>query len=224
MITLDMRGQPCPIPVVNAKKALAVQEVTGVVVIVDNIVAVQNLEKMAKGTGCAFSYTGAGTEFRVTITKGPGFKADVQPVQSADAGGSESPGQGSRGPLMLITADSMGRGDDPATAAGGVVLTTYGFPPGELGKILIKGFIFSLTQLDPPPEAIVFLNSGVRLTVEGANTVGDLKTLEDNGTKVYICGTCANYYNLSDKIGVGSIVDMMFITNQLAKASKIITI
>jgi selenium metabolism protein YedF len=94
----------------------------------------------------------------------------------------------------------------------------------ELGKLLIKGFIFSLTQLAPPPEAVIFLNGGARLTTEGANTVPDLKALEEKGAGIYTCGTCANYYKLSDALAVGSIVDMMRITNLLAKASVVITI
>ena len=208
--TLDMRGQPCPIPVVNAKKALAEQNVKGVKLLVDNIVAVQNLEKMAKGSGCGFSYEGEGLSFKVNIVKGADssqfFNAPFVPqttVKNDNPGGDSSP---ARGPVVLISSDNMGRGAE------------------ELGRLLVKGFIFSLTQLDPPPEAIIFLNSGVRLAVEGANTVPDLKELEDKGSAVYVCGTCANYYQLTDSIAVGSIIDMMFITGKLAKASGIITI
>ena len=47
MNLLDMTGKPCPIPVVQAKKLLAQPDVTGVTVLVDNNIAVQNLEKMA---------------------------------------------------------------------------------------------------------------------------------------------------------------------------------
>ena len=202
MIVLDMRGHPCPVPVVNARKALAEADASGVVVLVDNIVAVQNLEKMAKGTGCTFSYEGEGTSFTVSITKGADFKQSFsEPAEAPIAARKEG-----RGPLVFISSDCMGRGEE------------------ELGRLLIKGFIFSLTQLAPLPEAVIFLNSGVKLAAEGSNTVPDLKTLEENGTAVYICGTCANYYKLTESLAAGSIVDMMFITERLAKASGIITI
>jgi selenium metabolism protein YedF len=115
-------------------------------------------------------------------------------------------GGGKKGPVALITADSMGRG------------------AVDLGKLLIKGFIFSLTQLNPLPEAVIFLNGGAHLTTEGANTVPDLKALEEKGTNIYTCGTCANYYKLTERLAVGSIVDMMKITNTLAKASGVITL
>jgi selenium metabolism protein YedF len=208
--TLDMQGQPCPIPVVKAKEALAEQETDGVVVVVDNFVAVQNLEKMAKGTGCGFCYSEDGALYRATILKwsGSGPFSSGQPAEAEDKP-SETPeaaGGAKKGPVVLVTADSMGRGEE------------------ELGRMLIKGFVFSLSQLDPLPEAVIFLNGGARLTTEGANTVPDLKTLEEKGVGIYTCGTCANYYKLTEALAVGSIVDMMNIVTRLGKASSIITI
>ncbi|MDR1256905.1 MAG: sulfurtransferase-like selenium metabolism protein YedF [Spirochaetaceae bacterium] len=210
MKTLDMLGQPCPIPVVKAKEVLGEQGADGVVVMVDNIVAVQNLEKMAKGTNRGFSYVDEGDSgaqvYRVTIVNG----ANSSQPASEPAGGPRDArfpsGDGGKGPVVLITADSMGRGSE------------------ELGRLLIKGFIFSLSQLNPLPEAVIFLNSGARLTTEGANTVPDLKTLEEKGAGIYTCGTCANFYKLTDALAVGSIVDMMNIVTRLSKASGIITI
>ncbi|MDR0539908.1 MAG: sulfurtransferase-like selenium metabolism protein YedF [Spirochaetaceae bacterium] len=203
MKTLDMRGQPCPVPVVNAKNVLAKQDTDGVAVLVDNIVAVQNLEKMAKGTGCGFSYAEEGPgQYRVSIVKGADSQRNFDtPVETPAAAESAD-----RGPVVLITSDSMGRGSE------------------ELGRLLIKGFVFSLTQLTPPPEAVIFLNGGAHLTTAGANTVPDLKTLEEKGVNICTCGTCANYYKLAESLAVGCIVDMMNITNRLSKASRIITI
>ena len=205
MKVLDMRGQPCPIPVVNAKKALFEPTANGfgnssVVVLVDNMAAVQNLEKMAKGTGFAFLYEEDGASYKVSIFKNANnSQVYDEPLQAAI-------GTEARGPVVLITSDSMGKGAE------------------ELGQLLIKGFIFSLSQLNPAPEAVIFLNSGIRLAMEGANTVPDLKTLKEKGSELYICGTCANYYQLTNSLAVGDIVDMMIITNYLAKASGVITI
>jgi selenium metabolism protein YedF len=205
-----MRGKPCPIPVVNAKKALAEQGSAGVALIVDNFVAVQNLEKMAKGSDLGFSYTDDGeSQYTVTIVKDPNqsLKAPPEARASAKDGNKKKDAKnGDKGPVILISSDSMGRGSE------------------ELGKMLIKGFIFSLTQLNPLPEAVIFLNSGAHLTTEGAVTIQDLTTLKDKGTEVYTCGTCANYYNLTERLAVGSITDMMNITNKLARASSVITL
>jgi selenium metabolism protein YedF len=206
MKTVDMQGQPCPIPVIKAKEALAEEGAQGVIVLVDNVTAVQNLEKMAKGTGCGFSYAGEGSLYRVTILKGANSDQIFDEPRESSPEKTEPPGEARKGPVVLITADSMGRGAE------------------DLGRLLIKGFIFSLSQLDPPPEALVFLNSGARLTTQGANTIPDLKVLEEKGTGIYTCGTCANYFELTESLAAGSIVDMMYIVNRLAKASSVITI
>jgi selenium metabolism protein YedF len=94
----------------------------------------------------------------------------------------------------------------------------------ELGKILIKGFLFSLIQLETPPKAVLVFNSGVLLTVEGANTLDDLLELEKAGTQIEICGTCADYYSVKSTLGVGRIVNMMTITEQMASAGSVINI
>ncbi|MCL2067221.1 MAG: sulfurtransferase-like selenium metabolism protein YedF [Treponema sp.] len=201
MKTLDMKGHPCPIPVVEAKKCLADQGTAGVVVLVDNMAAVQNLQKMANGFNYNFLYEETGGVFKVIIAK---TANSGQVVEEPFAAG--VPKDEGRGPVVLISTDNMGAGEK------------------ELGKLLIKGFIYSLTQLNPPPEAVIFLSSGAFLTTEGANTVPDLKELEKRGAKVFTCGTCANYYKLTESLAAGSIVDMMTIVNHLAKASNIITI
>ena len=202
MKIVDMRGQPCPIPVVHAKKTLAEKETKEIVVLVDNITAVQNLEKMAKGTGCGFSYEKDGGSYSVKIIRNEDSDMVMEKNVQAAAGTKET----DFGVSVLITSDCMGKGTE------------------ELGKLLAKGFIFSLTQLNPPPRAVIFLNSGVFLTAKGANTVSDLKALEEKGTKIFSCGTCTNYYKLTGALAVGSIVDMMTITDHLSKASGIITL
>lgn len=205
MNKLDMTGKPCPIPVVQAKKLLADPAVEGVEVTVDNIVAVQNLEKMAKGLHYGFSYVQDSEKlYRVTLLRG---EDSVLPTQAgADATQCEVLPDGGVGPTVLITGDTMGSGSD------------------ELGRILIKGFIFSLTELSPLPKSVIFLNGGAHLTCEGANTVPDLKVLEEKGCEVLTCGTCDNFYGLSDKLAVGEITDMMGITTRIAAAARLISI
>lgn len=201
MKTIDMLGQPCPIPVIQAKKALAEPGAEGVAVLVDNIVAVQNLQKMAEGMGYDFSHTQqADDQYTVSISRSGGAwpVAAVPPAQSGE--------HGAGGMTVLISADQMGRGSE------------------ELGRILIKGFIFSLTELQPLPEAVLFINSGVKLAAEGANTLADLHTLAAKGVKILACGTCLNYYNLTEQLAVGEIVDMLGIATALNAGAGVLTL
>ena len=210
MNTLDMRGFPCPIPIIRAKKELEQADSDGVIVLADNMETVQNLKKMSDGLGYEFSYTQRDENgFEATISK-RGDTAVPEPethipVPKTEIKTAPSVQDGER-VIVLITGDQIGAGCE------------------ELGKILIKGFLFSLSELSVPPTAIIFMNSGVRLAVEGSNAVEDLRTLVKKGTKVLACGTCLNYYKLTEKLSVGEVTDMFSITGYLVSAARLITL
>ena len=200
-IIIDVMGKPCPIPVIEAKKTLAKQGVSEVLVKVDNITAVQNLEKMANGLGYGFSYIeNAKDSYEVAITGSGEALQMPQPQQK------QQKSAPSGGLTVVISKNTMGDGAE------------------ELGKVLIKGFIYSLTELPTPPEYVIFLNSGAYLTSDGSNVTDDLKKLEEKGTKIHTCGACVNYYKLQDKPAVGSIVNMYDITEKMADATGVINI
>jgi selenium metabolism protein YedF len=192
MDIINVTGKPCPIPVIEAKKALRDAAAgTSVRVLVDNDIARQNLEKMAKGMGCAFSHEVAEKgAILVTITASAA-------AETGAAGGSL---------VVAIGKNTMGTGDD------------------ELGAILIKAFIYSLTELDSPPEMILFFNSGVRLTTEGSNVLGDLKTLEEKGAVISSCGTCLDFYKLKEKLAIGNVTNMYAIASAMGGAGKLINL
>ena len=205
MKIIDVLGKPCPIPVIEAKKALAEHEVDRVLVQVDNITAVQNLEKMVKGYGYGFSFSEKANDvFEVLINKDG--KTTPMPQAESNEFKSQQSGTVSNDLVVLISRDTMGDGAE------------------ELGKILIKGFIYSLTVLPAPPKHVLFLNSGARLTSDGSNTIDDIKQLEQKGTEILTCGTCVNYYGLQNKLAVGAITDMYGITERMASAGTVINI
>ena len=205
MKIVDVLGKPCPIPVIEAKKALVDAVANGIIIKVDNVVAVQNLEKMANGYGYGFSYNeNTNDTFNVIITKDgklPPESATKPTMSHPEELEALTDGLG-----VVISRDTMGEGSE------------------ELGKILIKGFIYSLTELPLHPEFVIFLNSGAFLTSNGANTVDDLKTLSNKGTEILTCGTCISYYELSDKPAVGSIANMYEITELIAAARTVVNI
>jgi selenium metabolism protein YedF len=92
----------------------------------------------------------------------------------------------------------------------------------ELGKTLMKAFIFALTKQDQFPKTILLYNSGAFLSCEGSDSLEDLKLLEANGVEIMTCGTCLNFYELSEKLAVGSVTNMYDIVEKMQKASKII--
>ena len=92
----------------------------------------------------------------------------------------------------------------------------------ELGKTLMKGFLFALTQLRPLPDTVIFYNGGAALTTEGSASLEDLRTLEAQGVTIMTCGTCLNYYGLTERLAVGSVSNMYTIAETLAGAGKVI--
>ena len=106
--------------------------------------------------------------------------------------------------VVAIASDHMGHGNE------------------ELGKILMKSFIFALTQLEELPKTILFYNGGATLTTEGSQSLEDLKTLEAQGVEILTCGTCLDYYGIKDKLAVGTVSNMYTIVEKLNNADKII--
>jgi selenium metabolism protein YedF len=203
MEVINVLGKPCPIPVIEAKKALR-KAAPGetVQVLVDNDVSRQNLEKMAAGLGCSSAF-----EVREDGAILVSISAAANPAASPAAGATASPAaSGGQGLTIAIGKNTLGSGDD------------------KLGALLIKSFIYSLTELESPPENLLFFNSGVRLTTRGSGLTEDLKTLEDRGTLISSCGTCLDYYQLKDQLAVGGVTNMYAIVSALAGAAKVFSV
>ncbi|MFB8575799.1 sulfurtransferase-like selenium metabolism protein YedF [Enterococcus hirae] len=92
----------------------------------------------------------------------------------------------------------------------------------ELGKQLLKMFIYSLTEQPDLPEKIIFYNGGVHLVSDNSDSLEDLQILAENGIEIYACGACLNYYNLSEKCKVGEVTNMYHIIEMMRKSKKII--
>ena len=178
-------GLPCPQPVIQTKKALEAIESGVVEVVVDNLVARENVKKLASKLGVPCQVREEGDSIICTLTKGEdGVKREAPPSQLASR-------------TLAIAAETLGRGDE------------------ELGKILMKGFIYSLTEVHPYPKMIIFYNGGVKLACEGAESIEDLEKLEAAGVEILVCGTCLNFFDLGDKIAVGSVSNMYTIVEAL---------
>ena len=195
MITVNAMGDNCPIPVIKTKKAMAA--LTGpetIEVLVDNEIAVQNVTKMASSSGGKVTSEKLGdAEYKVTIEMEGAPAADEVCVPDARDN-----------TVVVVSSDRMGSGND------------------ELGKVLIKGFIFAVTQLDTLPKTMLFYNGGATLTTEGSDSLEDLKSLEAQGVEIMTCGTCLDYYGLKDKLAVGTVTNMYSIVETMAKAGRIV--
>ena len=202
---LDERGKQCPLPVIEAKKALeASAPGEKVEVVVDNEIAVQNLSKMADHKGLAVCSEKTGErEFLVTITAGEGNgEAAEAPVAAEEV--TCTPNGRRKGMVVVLSSNQMGQGDE------------------ALGKLLMKGFVFALTQQDKLPKTILFYNGGASLTCEGSPMLEDLKALEAEGVEILTCGTCLNYYGITEKLAVGGVTNMYVIAEKMLNAGNVV--
>lgn len=184
MKEIDAKGLACPKPVVLAKKAISSNQ--EVLVIVDNQTAANNLKKLAKKMGAEVSVVEESeTEFKVMFKK---LKNNDQEAAASDSEDSAK--------TYLIAADKMGQGE------------------AELGEILIKGFISTIKELEPLPQKIIFINSGVKLAVK-EEIIPYLEELIQKEVEILLCGTCVDYYGLKSEIELGEISNMYEIASSL---------
>ena len=192
MIKVNAIGDTCPIPVIKTKKAIAEAQGQGTIEVL-----VDNEIAVQNVTKMAASEGGNVTSEKVADKE---YKITIVldgAAKAADEAADENL-------VVVVSSDRMGVGND------------------DLGKVLIKGFIFAVTQLEKLPKTMLFYNGGATLTAEGSDSLADLKHLEEQGVEILTCGTCLNYYGLSDKLQVGSVTNMYTIVEKMAGADKII--
>ena len=198
-VEVDARGLACPKPVIHTKKELEKLSDGVVVTTVDNKMAKENLLKLAKSLNLESNIVKDEEEL-ITIE----IVKNGEICEIADAIIEEKDDLENR--CIFITKDKMGSGND------------------ELGEVLIKGFVYTLTETKPYPKSILLVNGGIKLSTVNEDTAGNLKILEDAGVEVLSCGTCLDYYDLKDELKVGTVTNMYSIVESLKNSSNTITI
>lgn len=195
MKTIDCRGQACPAPVIATKKAL---EEFGpeICVVVDDGAPRENVGRFARNRG-----------YQVTeSSEADGWSLCISSATHSTATSAQTPvvtsSQGDK--VLLVTSDRLGDG------------------PEELGRLLMKNFLFTLLETQQQPDRILFLNSGVLLATEGAETTEALKRLEEQGVEQLACGVCLDYFKKKEQLAVGQVTNMFSTAEHLLAASSVI--
>lgn len=211
---VDARNKSCPQPVILATKALDQLAAQGdadqeLEVLANEMVAVENLKRLAASRGRAVEVVEGAGEWSVRIAgtensegdaaatdgEAPTFEAvcDLPATQPSPLA---SVTHGS--PVVVAVGDDvMGRGDK------------------ELGRILLKGIIYAFANADVPPAKMVFFNDGAKVTCEGSPSIDDLRELESRGCEILTCGTCLDFHGLKEKLAVGGVTNLYAISQIL---------
>lgn len=175
---IDCKGLVCPEPVLKTKNGLENLENDSVLeVLVDNLASKENVIRFATKQG----YT---TE--VTQTTNNEFKVTIVKGYECSVTKNESSKQ-FLDKVLFLKENKVGE--------------------GELGSMLIIGFLKSILELPILPKTVICVNKAVLLTTEDENSdiINIFKELEKKGVEIFSCGVCLDFYKVSQKLKVGKV-------------------
>lgn len=192
MKSLDLRSHQCPYPVVQTRKELLEHPDTPLNVLVGDEIARDNIARLAESMGFAI---------KISDIEG-GFSLDLNQGTKQGEPSGQHPVSGKT--IAFITADSMGQGDD------------------ELGRLLLKNYLFTLTELEMVPDKILLVNAGVKLACEGSDALEALEKIACMGVDIASCGLCLEFFELKETLKVGRTTNMLEVADSLQTAGRII--
>ena len=198
MKTIDARGLSCPAPVLQTKAVLQEEKPNRVSVIVDNGAAQQNVQRFLESEGFLTRLQQDGDDYLVIGT------CDSSHTEKPQL--SEEKGSDGKRIMVMCATDRIGFGDD------------------DLGLKLMINFLRTLGELGGELWRLVFVNSGVKLTIDGSEVLEDLKNYENEGLKVLVCGTCLDHFSILERKQVGETTNMLDIVIAMQLADKVISI
>lgn len=167
------------------------EEETKVTLLVRTEESVASLEKFATKNNYEFKVSNLEEGFKVEITREEVQKEEVLPAAKDDSY------------IVVINKSQMGHGSE------------------ELGKRLIKGYLYALSEQEVLPKKIIFYNDGSLLVDKNrSHVLAELQELENNGVEIVCCGACIDYNKI--ELGVGNPTNMYFIVEDMRKANRII--
>jgi selenium metabolism protein YedF len=208
--SIDAKGLACPQPVIMTRKALAAGGADEIEVTVDNDAALENVLRFLKFAGASEPrVVSAGILHTISAVVTKAMTAKIAGGKTTSALEEEpQPTEAPRlsGKILFFSADQVGRGDE------------------SLGKLLIKGLLYTVSELARPPKTLVFMNTGVRLATEREETIDLLKIIEAKGAEILVCGTCLDYFNLKGKLRAGRVSNLYEITEKFLSSADVVTV
>lgn len=200
--TIDARGLACPAPVLITKGTVEEENLTSVSVLVDNEAAKENVSRFLNSQKFVVTTSNEGDDFKIS-----GNRSGGAPGASSKSAGPKSVVVHEQQKIMVLAAtDRIGFGDD------------------ELGQKLMSSFIKTLKEMGDELWWLVFVNNGVKLTIEGSPVLEDLIEYEKNGLTILVCGTCLSHFDLLEAKKVGETTNMLDIVTAMQLADKVINI
>lgn len=223
---IDARGLACPQPVLLAKKEWTSNR-QPFTILVDNFIAVQNLQKLAQSlcleikvqANSELSAQGLDESFTVAFIGAQQSTENGIPTSHTDSNVSRETFSFAE---TTTTTAALPEPLKPFTLFVGKDYIGEGNP--ELGQQLMNMYFYTLSQSESLPCTIAFMNKGVFLPTTNGQVIEHLKILANKGCKILVCGACLNFYNLKEKLQVGEISNMYEIWTQLSAHNSIVSL
>lgn len=193
---IDCRDLACPEPVINTKKALDALPDDSILEVLVN--AKSSVENVERfAKNSGYSVSFENEGADTKITIVKGFACTVN---------SSEEGSQYLNKVLFLKDDKVGE--------------------GELGSMLVVGFLKSILELPKLPKAIIFVNKAVLLTTadEDSDILKILKEIEKKGVEIFSCGVCLDFYKVSDKLKVGMIGNAYGTVDTLLNSEGTITL
>ena len=200
MKIIDCKGMICPMPLIETRKAIRESSIgDDLQVVVDNETSFNNVSHFLNDNGYVFNYTKDGNAYTISfkVSKIEPRKEESKPII-------ENKISKFQNHIIVLNSNKMGIGDD------------------DLGRLLMKGYLNTIDQLDVLPLEIICYNSGVKLAEKGTDSAQTLKKIENQGVKITLCGTCVDFFGLKEKLEVGTISNMLYIAGKLSSGIQIV--
>ena len=204
-VYVDTRGSLCPIPVIETKKALEAHPHKEIITIVDNEVSRDNVVKFGKSKGYEVMVETQGADFYIHMEpQGETMTRTMEkPTDILSLGLMDPKLDGKQGKVLLLTKDYLGEGSE------------------ELGRNLMKTFLYAISESTVRPKKIYCINSAVKLVTEGSDHLEVLAAIQNSGTEICSCGICLDYYGIKESVMVGSVTNMYAIVESLVSESVV---
>ena len=152
MKQIDARGLACPAPVLQTKAVLQEDKPDKVNVVVDNAAAQQNVQRFLESQGFETTLEQKGEDYFIV--------GGCDHVVGAESETVEPSRQRHQKIMVMCATDRMGFGDD------------------ELGRKLMVNYLRTLDEMGGDLWRLVFVNNGVKLTIDGSEVLADLQNMK----------------------------------------------
>jgi len=196
---IDVRGLPCPEPLLKVKQFIDKNESKAFEILLDTKSSYENLSRFLNKSGVKYKEKKDNGCFVFSVS---GETSDI--LHKSEFVGAESISARYLTVTVILSSDVIGNGND------------------ELGRVLMHAFLKTLPEIKPTVNTLIFMNSGVKLLCGDSEFLKALENLESKGIKLLACGMCLDFFNLKDELKIGNITNMYEICEISANSDKLI--